>query len=94
MQFKYPEFLYALILLVIPVLIHLFQLRRFKKVAFTNVAFLKKYYIFTSNHLLSSGVSERTPSIYPSNQLFSTLVKIKIAVVVCVLREIPLDRRK
>ncbi len=42
MQFKYPELLYALILLLIPILIHLFQLRKFKKVAFTNVAFLKK----------------------------------------------------
>lgn len=42
MQFKYPEILYALFLLLIPVFIHLFQLRRFEKVAFTNVAFLKK----------------------------------------------------
>lgn len=42
MQFKYPELLYALFLLLIPIIIHLFQLRRFKKVDFTNVAFLKK----------------------------------------------------
>ena len=42
MQFKHPEILYALLLLVIPIIIHLFQLRRFKKEAFTNVAFLKK----------------------------------------------------
>lgn len=42
MQFKYPEILYALLLLLIPVFIHLFQLRRFEKVAFTNVDFLKK----------------------------------------------------
>ena len=42
MQFKYPELLYALFLLLIPILIHLFQLRRFEKVAFTNVKFLKK----------------------------------------------------
>ncbi|CAI8310228.1 MAG: Uncharacterised protein [Flavobacteriaceae bacterium] len=42
MQFKYPELLYALFLLLIPILIHLFQLRRFQKVAFTNVSFLKK----------------------------------------------------
>jgi hypothetical protein len=41
MQFKHPELLYALFLLVIPVLIHLFQLRRFQKVEFTNVKFLK-----------------------------------------------------
>lgn len=41
MQFKYPELLYALFLLIIPILIHLFQLRRFQKVQFTNVKFLK-----------------------------------------------------
>lgn len=41
MQFKHPELLYALLLLVIPILIHLFQLRRFQKVEFTNVKFLK-----------------------------------------------------
>ncbi len=41
MQFKNPELLYALLLLVIPILIHLFQLRRFQKVEFTNVKFLK-----------------------------------------------------
>jgi hypothetical protein len=53
MQFKYPELLYALFLLLIPILIHLFQLRRFQKVAFTNVAFLKKVSIQTrkSSHL-------------------------------------------
>ncbi len=41
MQFKHPELLYALFLLIIPIIIHLFQLRRFKKVPFTNVKFLK-----------------------------------------------------
>jgi hypothetical protein len=47
MQFKHPELLYALFLLLIPIIIHLFQLRRFQKVAFTNVAFLKKVNIQT-----------------------------------------------
>ena len=42
MQFKHPELLYALFLLLIPIIIHLFQLRRFKKERFTNVAILKK----------------------------------------------------
>jgi len=42
MQFKYPEILWALFLLVIPILIHLFQLRRFTKTPFTNVAMLQK----------------------------------------------------
>ena len=47
MQFKHPEILYALFLLLIPIFIHLFQLRRFQKVDFTNVAFLKKVTIQT-----------------------------------------------
>ncbi|SKB44844.1 BatA domain-containing protein [Maribacter arcticus] len=42
MQFKYPEILWGLLLLLIPTLIHLFQLRRFKKTPFTNVKFLKQ----------------------------------------------------
>ena len=42
MQFKHPEILYALLLLLIPIFVHLFQLRRFQKIDFTNVAFLKK----------------------------------------------------
>ncbi|MCB0447290.1 MAG: BatA and WFA domain-containing protein [Gelidibacter sp.] len=41
MQFKHPELLYALLLLIIPIIVHLFQLRRFQKVEFTNVQFLK-----------------------------------------------------
>ncbi|WP_291098911.1 MULTISPECIES: vWA domain-containing protein [unclassified Flavobacterium] len=47
MQFKHPEILYFLFLLVIPVLVHLFQLRRFKKEYFTNVRFLKELSIQT-----------------------------------------------
>jgi len=42
MQFKNPEVLYFLALLIIPIIIHLFQLQKFVKVPFTNVAFLKK----------------------------------------------------
>jgi hypothetical protein len=42
MQFKYPEVLFFLFLLLIPLLIHLFQLQKFKKEAFTNVQFLKE----------------------------------------------------
>ena len=42
MQFLYPEYFYALPALLIPIFIHLFQLRRFKKYAFTNVAILQK----------------------------------------------------
>lgn len=42
MSFKHPEILYALFALLIPILIHLFQLQRFVKVPFTNVKFLKQ----------------------------------------------------
>ncbi|MBL4569314.1 MAG: BatA domain-containing protein [Flavobacteriaceae bacterium] len=42
MQFKQPEILYFLIALIIPILVHLFQLQKFKKTVFTNVAFLQK----------------------------------------------------
>ena len=47
MQFKHPELLYALLLLLIPIIVHLFQLRRFQKVPFTNVEFLKQVNIQT-----------------------------------------------
>lgn len=47
MLIKHPEILYALLLLLIPILVHLFQLRRFQKVPFTNVEFLKKITIQT-----------------------------------------------
>lgn len=42
MHFHKPELLYALLALLIPILVHLFQLRRFQKESFTNVAFLKQ----------------------------------------------------
>ena len=42
MQFNHPEILVLLVLLIIPILIHLFQLQRFKKEAFTNVKFLRE----------------------------------------------------
>lgn len=42
MLFKHPELLWALFLLLIPIFIHLFQLRRFKKTPFTNVKLLQK----------------------------------------------------
>ncbi len=42
MQFLYPTFLYAMAAVAIPILIHLFHFRRFRKVYFTNVRFLKE----------------------------------------------------
>ena len=41
MQFVRPEFLYTFFALLIPIVVHLFQLRRFKKQEFTNLAFLE-----------------------------------------------------
>ena len=49
MQFIFPNFLWALLLLAIPIIIHLFYFRRFKKVYFTNVKFLKEVKDETSN---------------------------------------------
>jgi hypothetical protein len=42
MNFLYPGFLFALFSVAIPVIIHLFNFRKFKKVYFSNVAFLKE----------------------------------------------------
>lgn len=42
MAFYYPAFLAAISVLAIPIIIHLFNIRRFRKVAFTNVAFLEE----------------------------------------------------
>lgn len=42
MSFLYPSFLLALSALSIPIIVHLFNFRRYKKVYFTNVKFLKE----------------------------------------------------
>lgn len=49
MSLLFPAFLTALGVLAIPVIIHLFYFRRFKKVYFTNVRFLKEVKEETSN---------------------------------------------
>lgn len=41
MNFFYPTFLYGLFAVSVPVIVHLFNLRRHKKIIFTNVRFLK-----------------------------------------------------
>jgi hypothetical protein len=41
MQFVNPYFLWALVFIAVPVIVHLFQFRRFKRVYFSNVTFLK-----------------------------------------------------
>ena len=42
MKFLFPQFLWALLLLIIPIIIHLFNFRRYKKVVFSNVSMLKE----------------------------------------------------
>lgn len=49
MQFLYPTFLWGLLAAAIPVIIHLFNFRRTKKVLFTNVAFLRAVNTTTSS---------------------------------------------
>ncbi len=41
MSFKHPEFLYLLLAILIPIIIHLFNFRRYKKLWFSNIQFLK-----------------------------------------------------
>lgn len=45
MLFKHPLFLWALTFLAIPIIIHLFNFRKYKKIYFTNVKFLKELQI-------------------------------------------------
>ncbi len=42
MKFVHPEILWALTALAIPIIVHLFNFRKFKKVLFSNVEFLKE----------------------------------------------------
>ncbi|WP_026462760.1 BatA domain-containing protein [Adhaeribacter aquaticus] len=50
MNFLAPTFLFGLLAISIPVVIHLIELRRAKRVAFTNVAFIKEVKNITSSH--------------------------------------------
>src|ERR1700741_496666 len=42
MNFLFPTFLIGLVAIAIPIIIHLFNFRKYKKVYFTNVQFLKE----------------------------------------------------
>jgi uncharacterized membrane protein len=42
MNFQNPTFLWALLLLAIPLIIHLYNFRQYKKVVFSNLAMLKE----------------------------------------------------
>jgi hypothetical protein len=48
-QFLFPGFLTALAVIAVPIIVHLFYFRRFKRVYFTNVRFLKEVKEETSN---------------------------------------------
>lgn len=43
MQFLYPSFLFALGLIAIPILIHMFNFRRYKRIVFSDIRFLKQF---------------------------------------------------
>ncbi|MBI4930480.1 MAG: BatA domain-containing protein [Bacteroidetes bacterium] len=49
MNFVYPQFLFALFAVSIPIIIHLFNFRRFKKVYFSDIRFLKEVKQQTQN---------------------------------------------
>ena len=49
MSFAYPEFLFALSAISVPIIIHLFNFRRFKKVYFSDIRFLKDVEIETKS---------------------------------------------
>src|SRR3954463_6868420 len=51
MSFLYPLFLFGLLAISIPIIIHLFNFQKPKKVLFTNVKFLKVVKENTSNKL-------------------------------------------
>ncbi len=49
MRFEHPNFLFALLLLVVPILIHLFSFRRYKTFYFSSIYFLKNIEEETKN---------------------------------------------
>ncbi len=49
MKFLYPEFLYALSAIAIPIIIHLFNFRKFKKVYYSDVSLLKELKLETKS---------------------------------------------
>ncbi len=71
LRFVHPEFLYALALVAIPIIVHLFNFRRYKKITFTNVKFLRE-------------ITEETSSRSKLKHLLTLLARI-LAVVFLVL---------
>ncbi len=50
MNFTYPAFLFATVAIAIPIIIHLFNFRKFKTVYFSNIRFLKEVQQETQSH--------------------------------------------
>jgi len=48
MNFIYPQFLWALLAIAVPIIIHLFNFRKFKKVHFSDISLLKQVELETS----------------------------------------------
>ena len=67
MQFLYPAFLFALVTLAIPVIIHLFNFRRYQKVYFSNVQFLKEV---QEQQASRRNLKERLATIYKDSFRF------------------------
>src|SRR6476469_9169874 len=49
MNFLFPNFLLALVFIAIPLVIHLFNFKKFKKVKFSNTSFLREIQLQTSS---------------------------------------------
>lgn len=64
MTWLYPSFLWALLALSVPIIVHLFNFRRYKKITFTNLRFLKQI-----NHQTKSGNQLRKLLILASRLL-------------------------
>jgi hypothetical protein len=84
MQFKYPAVLYFLFILIIPILVHLFNLQKFKKIEFTNVQFLKKISLETRKNsklkkllILATRILSFTALIFTFSQPYFGDKKIK-----------------
>ena len=68
MKFVYPDFLFALLALAIPILIHLFNFKKFKRIEFSNVAFLQDHLAVRAKAITTNPPSvSRTDSSWDSS---------------------------
>lgn len=89
MVWLYPLFLWALLALLIPIIIHLFNFRRYKKMAFTNVRFLKQI-----NQQTKSGNQLKKYLILASRLLALTFLVFAFAQPLIVDKNKPLSSKK